>query len=358
MVSEGKTIENKMVHMYIENTINHVFINTTNMELTTADSLSHNSEIIIVCCLFASLIIGSYFKSSLYLYMSDNFKDLLNSPINLLLLIQALVEHFVCTFMVTFFTVGWIFDIRFTEYFGETWCNIPFYVSLFGVGYRNSGSLGLAIIRVFYVKFPWTVKNDALRMRMMFGTLFVCVTGTVAASIGFGVGNGPASRQQVVWNFCTGQSEVVREVMHIYSLITGTVTLRSDIIPKLVAYLAIVMITMELVCYIILFYDLYSHDNDMLRKKRLPVNEVNKRHRKNAITFLGQFYRFVVQCIITSGMLYILHTHSDVSFRLLILIVNWVEFGILSVVEVKTSTNLTENLPHNRCLLKKTIHRR
>ena len=351
-------MENKTLDMYLENTIHHVLIKNSNLELTTADSLSHNSKIFIVCCLLASLTIGSYFKTSLYLYMCDNFKDLFNSPINILLLIQALIEHFVCTFMVTFFTVGWIFDIRFSEYFGETWCNIPFYVSLFGVGYRNSGSLGLAVLRVFYVKFPWAVKNDAFRQRMTFGTLFVCITGTVAAMIGFGVGNGPASRQQVVWNFCTGQSEVVREVMHLYSLITGTVTLHSDIIPKIATCLAFLMITMELVCYIILFYELYSHDNDMLKKKRLPVYEVNKRHRKNAITFLGQFYRFVVQCILTTGMLYILHTHSDVSFRLLILIVNWVEFGILSVVEVKTSNHLTEYLPHNRCLLKKTKYRR
>jgi hypothetical protein len=358
MFSGRKTTENETLHMYLDNTLNHVFINISNLELTTADSLSNTGEIIVVFSLFASLIIGSYFKSSLYLYMYDNLKDLLNSPINLLLLIQALIEHFVCTFMVTFFTVGLIFDIRFSDYFGETWCNIPFYVSVFGVGYRNFGSLGLAVLRVFFVKFPWAVKNDAFRMRMMFGTLFVCVTGTVTVVIGFGVGNGPASRQQVVWNFCTGRSEFFREVMHLYSLTTGTVTLRSDIIPKMITCLALVSIIEELVCYIVLFYHLYSHDEELMRKQRLPVNEVNKRHRKNAITFLGQFYGFVVRCIITSGMIYILHTHSDVSYRLLIMIVTWVEFGILSVVEVTTSTNLMQNLPHNRCLLKQTIYRR
>ena len=97
--------------------------------------------------------------------------------------------------------------------------------------------------------------------------------------------------------------------------------------------------------------------NAPLRKKRVPFNDVNKRHRKNAITFLGQFYGFAVRCLLAIGMIYILHTHSDVIYRLIILVVNWVEFGILSVVEVMTSQNLLQNLPHNRYLLKKTIHR-
>ena len=113
MLSEGKSMEKDTLHVYFENTLSHLFINNTNLELPTAESLSPTGKIIIVCSLVASLIIGSYFKSSLYLYMGDNFKDLLNSPINPLLLVQAMIEHFVCTFMVTFFTVGLIFEISF-----------------------------------------------------------------------------------------------------------------------------------------------------------------------------------------------------------------------------------------------------
>ena len=104
MVSEGKSTENETLYMYLENILDSLTVNKSNLELTAAESLSTFVEIGVVSVLFMSLIIGSYFKTGLYLYMYDHSKELLNSPINLLLLIQALIEHLVCTFMVTFFT--------------------------------------------------------------------------------------------------------------------------------------------------------------------------------------------------------------------------------------------------------------
>ena len=123
---------------------------------------------------------------------------------------------------------------------------------------------------------------------------------------------------------------------------------QSDIMPKWITALTLVGIMVELVCYILLFKHLYSHDEDMLKKRRLPVGEVKKRHQKNAITFLGQFCRFVVEWTLTMGAVYTLQDHSEITYRMAIVIFLWMEFGFLSVVEVMSSQNLKNNLPHNR----------
>ena len=71
------------------------------------------------------------------------------------------------------------------------------------------------------------------------------------------------------------------------------------------------------------------HDEEMLRKKRIPTGELRNRHRRNTITFLGQFYSFIVEFGITMVLIYSMRDQSDISYRMFIVIYNTRLFEVL-----------------------------
>ena len=351
MLNEKLEIHNNTVPLYLENSLQILFVNYSNLELSVPESLNQYNKNIIVLCLLGSIFIGSYFKYALYQHLYASGKEILHQPINLLILVQAIIDHLICIFMSATFTIGLTFGITLSEHLGEDWCNIPWYAGTFGVTYRTFASLGMAILRLFYIKHPYQVRNIEARMKMMYIVLFSGIVASTILTIGFGMGNGEVSRKQVIWNVCTGRSEEFREVIHNNSLIRGAIVDQSELIPKLVVVVGMLGIAAEFLCYLLFFKHLYSHDEDLLRKKVLKVDVVRKRHHRNAITFLGQFYGFVVEFARIVLLMYTMKASSDVGYRVLFVISIWVEFGILSVVEVMTSEGLQKYLPHNRCFL-------
>ena len=218
--------------------------------------------------------------------MYDNYKELKNRPINILLLIQAIIQHLICLLMVVNYTIGLGFDITFGEHLGDVWCNIPWYGGTFGAAYRNVGSLGIAIYRTLLIKCNNWIKDKLGQTNLFFFILAMSLILSTLLTIGFGIGNGEASRKQVTWNFCTGRSQDFREVKHNYSLLLGTVYPESEVAPKLGVAVSLVSVMAELVCYLLFFGHLYKHDNEFLSRRVLKVEEVKRRRQKNAVTFL------------------------------------------------------------------------
>ena len=352
MYKEGKNWHNKDTLIYLENSTENLLIYDSHLELNGLASLNQFGKGLVIFSLLGAFVVGSYFKCGLYQYMYDIGSEILNKPIEMLLLIQAVIEHLVCLLMVSFYVIGLGFDITFSQYLGEVSCNMTWYAAGFGVAYRNWGGLGIAILRTCYIKCSHRVRDDKNRMKIMCIVLVLCLTSTAISPIIFGYGNGPASRKQVIWNFCTGQSETFREVVHNYSVLRGIVTPQSELIAKIGVLIGFTGVLSELGCYVIFFQHIYSHDQGLLNRKVLKVGEVRKRHRKNAITFLGQFYGFIVECTIAFGLGLTMEINANISYRLLLIICIWVEFGVLSVIEVMASEGLKEKLPHNRHLRK------
>ena len=341
-----QTIHNYPEAFYIKDLAEDFHIEDSNLELSSPANLSAFGKAIAVSCNIAGLVVGSYFKSALYVHMYRNSKEILHKPIDLLILIQAILEHFICLMIVSFYSIGLTFDITYAKHLGVGWCYINFYVSLFGIAYRNFGSLSLAILRVFYIKLPYQANNEKLRRRLLIGTIIVCFVGSIFSSIAFGTGNGPQSRKQVMWNFCVGQSAAMRGILNDYSLASGSITNQPEIFPKLIVVMIFFGLFIEISCYVIIFHTIYTHDENMVKMKRIETGELRRRHRRNAITFLGQFYSFVVEGGITIILAYTMMDQSDISFRLFIVVYRWVEFGTLSVVEVMSSHSLIHYLPH------------
>ena len=243
--------------------------------------------------------------------------------------------------------VGLLFNITVSKHLNEIWCNIPWYSQAFGAAYRNFGSLGLAVFRLLLIKRNDLIKDNIIQIKILSSTFAISLILSILSAIGFGMGNGPASRKQVTWNFCTGKSENFREVEHNYSLLTGEVEQVSEFIPEMTVMVSLLAVAAELVCYVMFFQHLSRHDKAMLRKKVLEIGKVKRRRRRNAITFLGQFYGFIVEVMLYLGLIYTLNKNSHIEYRLGMVLFGWIEFGICSVVEVMTSNNLREYLPHN-----------
>ena len=338
----------QLLGFYSEKSLETVYLYDLHIEQSAPESLPQLDRIIIISALLGSLIAGSYLKCALYQYMYDNHRDKSNSVIDLLILIDSLVMHTTAIMMVTIYTIGLALDITLSDHLGETFCNIPWYCAVFGLIYRTMGGLGIAILRLFYIKCPYQVRDHTNQKKRQILLLVIGILISATMAIGFGIGNGPASRKQVIWNFLSGKSETFREIVYNYSMNRGIIMINSDLIPKLVLLIQLTGIIAECVCYILFFKHLYSHDEDMLKKKRLPVGEVRKRHRTNAITFLGQFYGFVVECMITFILVYTMKGSSDIRYRMFLVIGYYVEFGVLTIVEVLTSQSLVRYLPHKR----------
>ena len=343
--------ENLTLSLYLESFQEPLFVKYSKFDQSFVDSLDPYTVKTVVSIILVSYVVGSYFKSAIYQHMYDQGKQIINKPIDILILVQALVVHLSCILMFLTYTIGLVFDITFSEYLGEAWCHASWYSSVFCFGYRFYSGLGIAIVRLLYIKSPHCVKDNGLRMRLV-TTIILCTVAIAAVlTIAIGIENGQNSRRQVSWNFCIGKSQAFREVVNNYSVIRGTTQPGSDLIGKVAITTIPLAIVAEIICYIFFFEHLYSHNEGLLSREVLPLENVKQRHRVNAFTFVVQFYHFLVEMALVLIAGYTMQNSSKVRDRLLMVVCFWVEFGVLSVVEVMVSSNLRKKLPHNRYLL-------
>ena len=92
----------------------------------------------------------------------------------------------------------------------------------------------------------------------------------------------------------------------------------------------------ELGCYLVIFHDIHTQDSGSIRNL-LSEDVIRKRNKKNAITFLGQFYGFCTEFVfIVLWTIVLILGKSHKQLKALSLLVKFIEFGVLSVVEVLT----------------------
>ena len=251
-------------------------------------------------------------------------------PIDILILVNTIAQHIMVLIPVFTYIMRSILGVM-----NEMLCNVSWYAGIFGGAYRIFGSLGIAVYRLILIE-----RNGWLISMM------ICI----GFSIGFGTGNGPASRKQVTWNWCVGRNEKFREILHEYALITGSIAYESEYLAKFCVLCTFLGVILELVCYCLFYGHLILHDKGLFSRKVLKEHEFKRRRLINSMSFSGHFYGFIVECITFVGLCSTLEKSSDINFRLALAICFWLEFGIVSIVEVMTSQNLRPYLPHNRYL--------
>ena len=341
-----------------KNDFDHLFFVDLHLETNIFQQLHGISKVVVVSGLTTSLFLGCYFKSALYLYMFDKRKGILDRPIDVLLLVQAIVQHLLSFLMIFTYNGYLLFDITISNLFGgEAWCNIPWYGGNFAFAYRFVGGLIIAIFRLLLLFSGDWVKYKIGMKRLLCIMLMLSLTIPAALTQMFAIGNGPASRKQAMWNFCIGKSEELRNVLHEYFILQGAITLVPEHLPKIVLLLMLVCVLSELICYFVFFGHLYRHDREMLKKKILKEDAIRQRNKRNAITFIGQFWTFMTEltCLVLV-IISIANQKSGIFYRMVSIIAVWVELGFVSVVEVWASRSLQYHLPH-RVIYRRFIRR-
>ena len=315
--------------------------------ISFVETLSQKEAGIVVASLVVSFIVGLYYKSGLYGYMYAYRKELLDTPINILLLVKEIIQHLSCLLIVLTYTTALSLDITYAEHFGETWCYVVFCIANFGGAYRMIGGFWMALFRLMYLFCgPWLKEKFGIK-KMAGLILGICLGTCGLITVGFGMGNGAGSRKTVAMNFCLGKSEFFREILHEYSLLRGTVTTEPETIPKVVLWTLFAFVLVELLCYLVFFGYLFHHNQAIMKKKILEREDIERRHRKNAISFLGQFWTFLIELLVCIGMIFSMQKKTHIGLRLVVIFGVWVEFGVVSVIEVMVSKSLQQYLPHN-----------
>ena len=310
-------------------------------------NLTFTTKAVVTSGLSVSLLVGSYFKSALYSYMYDRRKTLSERPIDILLLVQAIVQHLLSILMILTYGIGLSLGITFSNQLGDdVWCNIPWYGGSYGLAYRIVGGFVIACFRLLLIHDSDLVKVKIGINRCLCLMLITSITVPAILVQGFALGNGPASRRQAMWNQCIGKSEEFRNILHEYSVLQGTTTIETENIPKIVLMILILCVMAEFTCYLAFSCHLYCHDRHMLKRKILKEDVIRRRNQKNAITFLGQFWSFTAEFVVLTLSIISMAKQSNIIYRVFAIILFWVEFGLISVVEVVTSNSLINYLPH------------
>ena len=108
---------------------------------------------------------------------------------------------------------------------------------------------------------------------------------------------------------------------------------------KLTTLTCITIQLIEFALYLWFFYHRYKNDNGSIAKL-MRQEDVKKRNAKNAGTFLGQFYGFIVEYSFLVSILSIHIFYADEDYqhiRGLIVMAKFMDFGLLSAIEIYSS---------------------
>ena len=140
----------------------------------------------------------------------------------------------------------------------------------------------------------------------------------------------------------------MRQVIENYALIRGTISDESELVAKVSLLGNLLGCIAELCCYLVFFGHLYTHDKGLFGRKVLKETEFLRRRKKNCMSFMVQFYGFIVESSIYIGMGLGMSQESNIAIRVVVTFGVWMEFGINSVVQVMLSDSLKEHFPHSR----------
>ena len=143
------------------------------------------------------------------------------------------------------------------------------------------------------------------------------------------------SSDLVMDNLCTGNSEFVAQMWLDLSSSKGFEIETPRIYKTSVACILMSMILAEFGCYFMFFHHCYKNDNGSI-KNLLPQGVTRQRNQRNAISFLGQTYGFMMEFGFMMGTL-ILTLKSNAQVKEIGSMAKIMEFGILSAVEILSS---------------------
>ena len=286
--------------------------------------------------MFVSLSIGSYFKCILYQFIYSHKRDWMHRPINVLTLTSAIIHHVTHISSGTWHALVCLVDTPLGHFVGDDICWVMMVIGVYGIVYLSVGSFWIAIYRTLYIKCESWVKYVIGEKMLLMIVLFLSIgISGIICFLHVIEDNG----HRTGYNMCTGLSVTQTELLMEYGYSRGDEPITTTYLGKLTTLSCITFQLIEFVLYLWFFYHRYKNDNGNIGKL-IRQEDVQQRNAKNAGTFLGQFYGFIVEYSFLVGILSIHIFYADEDFqhiRGLFVMAKFMDFGLLSAIEIYSS---------------------
>ena len=154
--------------------------------------------------------------------------------------------------------------------------------------------------------------------------------------------------ERVFLNVCYGSSSSDTQIMIDYELSRGAQLLTTTVLRKITLIVLISLQGIELGIYVWFFHTRYENDNGKI-KDLLTQENIKDRNIQNVTTFVGQFYGFIVEYVFLIICLIWTYLKNDGSdhWKAYFIIMKFIDFGLLSAVEVYSSPILRKFMKMN-----------
>ena len=303
--------------------------------------LPNTTKHAIAFALFATIFIGSCFKFVLYKGIFTSSKQnpcWMHRPINILIFVSAFIHHFTHFIGCIHFILILTNTNPLETLMGPSYCLIMAIIGEFGIFYLAVGSFGISLYRIMYVRLERIVKyrigeTNLLRFILIF-SLGVCTLITFLHMT-------EESSHRVAKNTCNGLSPEQTQIYIDYQMSNGEMMLTTTFYQKMALIMTMSFQIFEFLIYLYFFLWRYRHDNGNIAKL-LDPRETRNRNTNNVVTFLGQFYGFLIEITFIGAIFLLTHVPSSLSHfvKSIAIITHFLNFGVLSAVEVLTSPSL------------------
>ena len=330
--AEGNAMENNLIHI----------LSKLPMDDAPLMNLPDATKNIIAVALVVTILIGSYFKFVLYKGILETNKQNFR-PINILLLVSACIHHTTHVIGCIHFILILTNNAPLETLFGPSYCLLMAVIGEFGIFYLAVGSFGISLYRIMYIKLEQIVKYRIGEANLLQLILFFSVV--ICSLITF-LHITEESSHRVAKNMCNGLSPEQSLMYLDYRTSHGEMMTPTTIFQRIALLMTICFQVFEFTIYLYFFFWRYRHDNGSI-VQMLDPRETRKRNKNNVVTFLGQFYGFVVEFTFIGAILFLTHVKyleiasSFAHFvKSIAIITHFLNFGVLSAVEVLTSPSL------------------
>ena len=309
-------------------------------------NLPENIKITIILALIIAIIVGSCFKCVLFKgIFSKNSPNhgWMDRPINVLIFVSALI-HSITSILTSIhlILILWI-DEPLLALFGPFYCFLLPVVGEIGIFYQAIGSFGICIYRMMYIKLNNFVKYQIGEKNLLWIILIFSLS--VNSLITF-LHMTEESSLRIAKNTCNHKSPEAAQILIDYQISSGEITMPTNMRQKLALIMIMSFQISEFIIYVYFFIWQHKHNNGNIALLMDP-NDVRQRNSTNVITFIGQFYGFLIEgSFIAIFLLLTVISNLDISpnvnnfVRSLAVIAHFVNYGALSAVEVLTSSSL------------------
>ena len=201
---------------------------------------------------------------------------------------------------------------------------------------------GMAVYRLFCIKNNSLIQGK-IKERRLFEVLHV--GGLIFTFLLTFMFIYEDSSDRIALNQCSGKSEYVAQIWLDFRIIQGAELALTRTYTVISLSTVIGMTLVEFGCYISFFHLMYTQDNGRITLL-LPKDVTRHRNRRNAISFVGHIYSFVVEFGFFAGTLAV-HLISNMEVKYFGSVAIFMEFGLLSAVEVLTSEPMRKSIVGN-----------